>query len=637
MTLNSIDMDHALLKLKQHWGFDRLRSNQEPIIKKVFSGENVLALLPTGGGKSICFQLPGLCRNGLTVVISPLVALMEDQVAQLVSRGITAAAIHSGMSANTMAKTLSKCQSGELKFLYCSPERLQSQRFQCSLMHCNVSLVAVDEAHCISQWGYDFRPDYLRIKEFLSLIPDVQVIALTASATPEVLADIIEQLNLSDQSIVRSSFARTNLAYRVQRCENKTAAVLRMCRQNAGSGILYCQTRGECVWWSDYLVRMGILAAPYHAGLSHELKMTTFQKWMSNELKIVCATSAFGMGIDKPDVRFVLHAQMPLQPEAYFQEAGRAGRDGLDAFSQIFWNEEDIAIARQRLSMKFPSIDKVAECYDGICASCGIDYTHPIGSTFDFDAIAFCKLYKIDPWQLQGAIKSLEGMGYLTLDNVLLNFTEIKITATPQAVSEFIHLTIPEAQLLHALLGMYGRLFERMTKINEHAIAAAMGRDTKDVLQSLGILSSGGWIDVQYAKQDLSVRLLKPRTHSKLLILMNSTSKILQQREFQRAAFMTEYLQSNKCRSQSLLQYFGEVQPNECGICDVCMSKEITNKDLFKSWLHSIIFQRAVTLNELKSKLYRKGWRKEYGIWLRELLDDGSFLLNQNQCIQVRD
>jgi len=363
MTLNSSDMDHALLKLKQHWGFDRLRPNQEPIIKKVFSGENVLALLPTGGGKSICFQLPGLCRNGLTVVISPLVALMEDQVAQLVSRGITAAAIHSGMSANTMAKTLSKCQSGELKFLYCSPERLQSQSFQCSLMHCNVSLVAVDEAHCISQWGYDFRPDYLRIKEFLSLIPDVQVIALTASATPEVLADIIEQLNLSDQSIVRSSFARTNLAYRVQRCENKTAAVLRMCRQNAGSGILYCQTRGECVWWSDYLVRMGIQAAPYHAGLSHELKMTTFQKWMSNELKIVCATSAFGMGIDKPDVRFVLHAQMPLQPEAYFQEAGRAGRDGLDAFSQIFWNDEDIAIARQRLSMKFPSIDKVAECY----------------------------------------------------------------------------------------------------------------------------------------------------------------------------------------------------------------------------------------------------------------------------------
>jgi len=637
MILNSSDMDQALLKLKLYWGFDGLRPNQVPIVEKVLAGENVLALLPTGGGKSICFQLPGLCMNGLIVVISPLVALMEDQVAQLVSRGINASALHSGMSADDKAKALSQCQSGELKFLYCSPERLQSDAFKSSLRDCRISLVAIDEAHCISQWGHDFRPNYLRIREFLSTLPDVQIIALTASATQEVLSDIMKQLNLTEEAILRSSFSRANLAYQIQRCENKTAAVLRVCRQNQGSGILYCQTRGECVWWADHLLRMGIKAAPYHAGLSHELKMNTFQKWIANELKLVCATSAFGMGIDKPDVRFVLHVQMPLQPEAYFQEAGRAGRDGKEAFSKIFWNDEDVAIASKRLLMKFPDVNKVAHCYELICQGCDIHFDHPIGSAFAFNVIAFCNEHKMDPWLLNGSIKMLESANYLTMDMESLQFTEIKIIATPDAVRDFIRLEITEAQLLNCLLGMHGRLFERMTKVNEYALATTLECSIEDIKKMLYNLQSDGWIYMNQSHQESTIRLLQQRVRSENLILENDNTAMLKQREFVRAGFMRDYLISIQCRSQLLLQYFGEVHAENCGICDVCLTMEITDRKIFKSWLISIVKQNMVPISELKSMLYRRGWKKEYGFWLRELLDDGSFLLSQNQCIQVRD
>jgi len=637
MEIHSVDLRQALLKLKQYWGFERLRPNQEPVVKKVLSGENVLALLPTGGGKSICFQLPGLCMNGLVLVISPLVSLMEDQVAQLISREIRAAALHSGMSKADLDKVLNDIQSGELKFLYCSPERLQSVDFRNALVNSVISLVAVDEAHCISQWGYDFRPDYLRIGEFLNLLLSPQVIALTASATPEVLLDIMKQLNFTEEAIVRSSFARHNLAYQSQRCENKTAAVLRACRQIVGSGILYCHTRGECVWWANYLFGMGIKAAPYHAGLSHDLKMATFQKWISNELKLVCATSAFGMGIDKPDVRFVLHVQMPLQPEAYFQEAGRAGRDGNYALAKIFWNEEDVAVAKKRLLMKFPDILKVANCYDLICNSCKIDFTHVAGSVFSFDAIAFCNEYKMDPWQLSGFIKILESTNYLTLQAESFHFTEIQMVAQPKAVHEFIGLNKPNAIVLNRLVGMYGRLFERMTRVNEHAIAASLKSKPEDVRMTLLQLQTEGWIAVNFAKQDASIQLLQPRVRSENLILENSLMKMLRQRDFDRASFMAGYLRSNVCRSQLLLKYFGETQIENCGVCDVCMAMEIEDKSMFRKWLADMLKQNAMPMHELKSILYRKGWKKEYSQWLRELVDDGSFLLNENQCILVLD
>ncbi len=637
MAINSSDFDQVLLNLKQYWGFDSLRPSQEPIVKRVLSGENVVALLPTGGGKSICFQLPGLCMSGLTIVISPLVALMEDQVAQLVSKGINAAALHSGMSAPEMAEVLSDCQSSELKFLYCSPERLQSDFFKSAILNSNVSLVAIDEAHCISQWGYDFRPDYLKIKEFLCLLSGVQLMALTASATHEVLSDIIKQLNLPEEAILRSSFARQNLAYQVQRCENKTAAVLRVCREYSGSGILYCQTRGECVWWADYLMRMGIQAAPYHAGLSHDLKMTTFEKWKSNELKLVCATSAFGMGIDKPDVRFVLHVQMPLQPEAYFQEAGRAGRDGREALSKIFWNEEDVARARKRLLMKFPDYKKVANGYDWICNACKIDSTHACGSTFNFDPIAFCHVHQIDPWLLLGYIKVLESASYLTLDLESLQFTEIKIIARPEAVRDFIRIATPEAELLNGLIGLYGRLFDRMVRVSEYHIASVLQSNSDNIRKSLINLQREGWISLNYAKQESSIRLLQPRVMKRNLILENATTKMLKQREFMRAGFMENYLSSNKCRSQLLLGYFGEADAEICGLCDVCLSMEIVDKKMFVNWLRRTVHQNTIPMRDLKSMLYRKGWKKEYSLWLRELLDDGSFLLNHNDCIELND
>ena len=631
------NVELALSLLKHYWGFDGLRPNQLPIIQKVLAGENVVAILPTGGGKSICFQLPALCLKGLTIVVSPLVALMEDQVSQLLAKGIHAAAIHSGLSSQEFTEILFECQSGNLKLLYCSPERLRSDEFRSAIRDCSISLVAVDEAHCISQWGYDFRPDYLRIIEFLNFVSKVQVIALTASATPEVLLDITKQLEISEECIIRNSFARDNLGYQVQRSENKSAAVFRVCKQTLGSGILYCQTRGECLWWSDYLVQKGVNAAPYHAGLSHELKMKTYQKWMLNELKLVCATSAFGMGIDKPDVRFVLHVQMPLQPEAYFQEAGRAGRDGKAAFSRIFWNEEDVSLAKQRLHLKFPEISWVSQCYEWICAFCEIQFYHPRDAVFEFDAIAFCSIHKINPWSLQGAMKILENRGYLALDLDSFNFTELRVISSPEVILEFVQRECPESMLIRCLMGMYGKLFERMTRVNEFSVAAVMKLSIHEVQNLLRSLASMGMISLRHSTGQTVIKLLQARVRTENLCLESVAATDLLQRDLRRAECMYDYLRSNQCRSRFLLQYFGEAQSPECGVCDVCLSKEIGNKEMLMEYIKTMLPHHPVTMYDLKNLLYKKGWKKEYGLWLRELLDDGSFLLNQNHCIELRD
>jgi ATP-dependent DNA helicase RecQ len=634
---NQRKLESALSILQHYWGFNSLRPNQEPIVRKVLAGESLLALLPTGGGKSICFQLPGLYLPGLTVVISPLIALMEDQVANLRSRGIPAAVMHSGLADHDIAKIFSQCFSDEVKFLYVSPERLHSERFRVAISRISVALVAVDEAHCISQWGHDFRPDYQRISDFLSLIPGAQVIALTASATVEVINDILTQLRLPENAVIRSSFARENLAYRVQRTENKSAAVLRVCREFVGAGILYCQTRGECIRWSEYLTRCGVKAAAYHAGLSYEVKMATYEEWLSGRIQLVCATSAFGMGIDKPDVRFVLHVQMPLQPEAYFQEAGRAGRDGAPAFSTIFWNEEDCHLALKRLRIKYPESNEVERCYQEIYQYCGISPSDKKNTCYRFDAMEFCRDRQIDPWLLQGSLKILESAEWLTLDAGSMNFSKLKIIAQPEKVRNFLTQQCPDTILLSCLLGMYGRLFENMIPVNEYALAEASKMNVAQLRLALKRLASDGWILYDAAVMDSSIRILRTDLQPQFMPKENANAERLRMREFARAEFMKGYIHNNHCRGQQLLEYFGEMNSICCGVCDVCLAQDIADRAEFAEFLKRILKHHSVPLKEIKSLLFKKGWRKEYGFWLRELMDDGSFLLCRNQSLELRN
>lgn len=566
--------------LKKFWGFDAFRPLQEDIISSVLAGKDTLALLPTGGGKSICFQVPALCREGLCLVVTPLIALMTDQVENLKKRGIVAVEMHSGMHAREIEMAFEKCADGRAKFLYLSPERLETRKFREMLREINVSLIAVDEAHCISQWGYDFRPPYLRIAEVRNIFPEVPVLALTATAVPKVVKDIQGKLDFKVQNVFNKSFVRKNLAYVVSREEDKIKKLFRVCNAVQGCGIIYVRNRRLTKEIADLLVYNGISAGYYHAGLEPAMRLSSQHEWMQGRTRIIVATNAFGMGIDKPDVRLVVHLDLPDTLEAYYQEAGRVGRDGEKAYAVMLFNEHDIVNSRHHLELAWPDPETVKQVYQAL----GNFLQLPVGSgrdvSFDFDFEKFSSTYKLKPVTAFNALKILERDGYLTLNDAWDNPSRIFFICSKEDLYRYQIKNTEADKILRIILRSYSGVFTDFTRISENEIARRSGVDSPKVAELLTGMQRLGFIE--YLPHKNSPQLIFNTERLDAGDISLSKTFYLQRKKdaYSKLDSLISYATNNTdCRSRMLVAYFGEKNPNTCGVCDVCLERKRSAMD----------------------------------------------------------
>ena len=564
--------------LKKYWGYDSFLPMQEEIIETALSGRDVLAILPTGGGKSICFQVPALMREGVALVITPLIALMKDQVQNLEARGIRALAIHAGMSRREVDNALNNAAYGDFKFLYVSPERLGTELFRSYLDILRISFIVVDEAHCISQWGYDFRPDYLRIN-YLRSVCDAPVIALTATATPKVAQDIMVRLSRSPEggetgfTLLRSGFERPNLSYIVRECQDKSGQVLDICRNVEGSGIVYMRHRRKCEELAAFLSASGVSASFYHAGLGAGTRSERQAAWKGGTIRVMVCTNAFGMGIDKPDVRFVVHMSLPDSLEAYFQEAGRAGRDGLRSYAVLLWNERDARGLKQILDVSFPSQEYIADIYQKIHIFYGIQYESGAGRQLKFDLEQFCAHYGLQRPSAHYAIKYLERSEHITFcEDADIN-TQIQIRVPRTELYEF---DLPDplmVTLLEALMRNYVGIFSFPVPVSEDKLARICGLEVSGLRQLLYRMSLEHVIRYVPCDRSTMIILHHNRLEPGNLNLQPEKYNFLKQTAMERTAAMIEYAsESSECRSRHLLRYFGQEESSDCGTCDVCRS-----------------------------------------------------------------
>ena len=564
--------------LKKFWGYDSFRPMQEEIIETALSGRDVLAILPTGGGKSICFQVPALMREGVALVITPLIALMKDQVQNLEARGIRALAIHAGMSRREVDNALNNAAYGDFKFLYVSPERLGTELFRSYLDILRISFIVVDEAHCISQWGYDFRPDYLRIN-YLRSVCDAPVVALTATATPKVAQDIMVRLSRSPEggetgfTLLRSGFERPNLSYIVRECQDKSGQVLDICRNVDGSGIVYMRHRRKCEELAAFLSASGVSASFYHAGLGAGTRSERQAAWKGGTIRVMVCTNAFGMGIDKPDVRFVVHMSLPDSLEAYFQEAGRAGRDGLRSYAVLLWNERDARGLKQILDVSFPSQEYIADIYQKIHIFYGIQYESGAGRQLKFDLEQFCAHYGLQRPSAHYAIKYLERSEHITFcEDADIN-TQIQIRVPRTELYEF---DLPDplmVTLLEALMRNYVGIFSFPVPVSEDKLARICGLEVSGLRQLLYRMSLEHVIRYVPCDRSTMIILHHNRLEPGNLNLQPEKYNFLKQTAMERTAAMIEYASENsECRSRHLLRYFGQEESSDCGTCDVCRS-----------------------------------------------------------------
>ena len=543
---------------------------QEEIIAAAVSGRDVLAVLPTGGGKSVCFQVPALMREGLALVVTPLIALMKDQVQHLEERGIRALAIHAGMDRHAVELALNNAAYGDYKFLYVSPERLRTPLFRSWLELLPLNFLVVDEAHCISQWGYDFRPDYLQISELRKLV-EVPVIALTATATPRVAEDIMDKLGFRGRLLLKSGFERPNLSYIVRRCEDKTGQLLDICRGVDGSGIVYMRHRRRCEEVAAFLAANGISASFYHAGLGGTERSERQQAWKQGAIRVMVCTNAFGMGIDKADVRFVVHTGLPDSPESYFQEAGRAGRDGARAYAVLLWNPSDVRSLKQLQELSFPPLDYIADIYQKLHVFYGIPYENGAGRQLKFDLEAFASRFKLQRSQVHYALKYLERSEHLTFAEDVEVPTQVRILAERDALYE-IDLPDPAmVTLLEALMRRYTGLFSYPVPIREEEVAAACGVRIPQLRQLLYRLSLEHVINYIPGDRCNVVFLHHARLMPGNVDLQRDKYDFLRAAAVSRADAIIEYAtQVQECRSRWLLRYFGQEESAPCGCCDVC-------------------------------------------------------------------
>ena len=559
--------------LKDYWGYDNFRGIQEDIIRSIGSGRDTLGLMPTGGGKSITFQVPAMAKDGLCIVITPLIALMKDQVRNLRDRGIKAVAIYSGMTREEIIIALENCIFGNYKFLYISPERLDTEIFRIKLRSMKVSMITVDESHCISQWGYDFRPAYLKISEIRNLLPDVPVLALTATATPEVVKDIQQRLAFKEENVFRMSFERKNLAYIVRRTESKQEELLHILKHVDGSAIVYAHNRKRTKEYAQLLNEKGITATFYHAGLSNDTKDQRQKSWVKGETRVMVATNAFGMGIDKPDVRLVVHVDIPDSPEAYFQEAGRGGRDGKKAYAVLLYARSDKATLKKRISDTFPEKDYIRTVYEHLNYYYQMAMGDGLGCTREFNIDEFCRNFKHFPIQVDSALKILTRAGYLEYTDEQDNNSRLIFTLTKEELYR-IHETSPETEkLINVILRSYTGVFTEYAYINEETLSMRTGMTRQQVYDTLISLTRRHILHYIPGKKTPYIIYTRERQEADRLIFTKEVYEDRKESFIRRIEAMTEYAESDdKCRSRMLLLYFGEKNEHNCGKCDACLS-----------------------------------------------------------------
>lgn len=539
-------------------------------MRTALSGKDVLAILPTGGGKSVCFQVPALMKDGIALVITPLIALMKDQVQNLNARGIKAVAIYAGMTRWDVDLALNNAAYGDVRFLYISPERIGTRLFQSYIPVMKFSFIVIDEAHCISQWGYDFRPDYLKIGELRDQV-DAPVIALTATATPEVADDIMEKLKFREKTLIRSGFERPNLSYIVRKCEDKMGQMLNICNGVKGTGIVYVRSRSKTEELAAALSAHGISASFYHAGLGHELRMLRQEEWKSGKTRVMVCTNAFGMGIDKPDVRFVIHADMPDSPEAYFQEAGRAGRDGKDSYAVLLWNSSDVKRLRQIETVSFPSLEYVEDIFHKVFANSNFAYGQGLGCQVRFDLIEFCKRFSLNRSSAYYAIKYLEREGHWTYTEDIEAPTRVRIAVNRDDLYDVEFSDRTMLDVLEVLMRRYDGIFSFSVPIEEDYVAQRCGISVPNLRQTLYNLSLEHVIKYIPGQRADVLTLHSEHLTPGNVKLSPSRYQMLKETWHKRMETMVEYVsEENTCRSRFLLSYFGQTESSNCGRCDIC-------------------------------------------------------------------
>lgn len=625
--------------LKKYWGFSQFRDVQEDIILSVLSGKDTLALLPTGGGKSVCFQVPALAKDGICIVISPLIALMKDQVANLTAKGIKAVAIFSGMSKQEIDMAIDNCVYGNIKFLYVSPERLSTDILMVRVTKMNVNLLAVDEAHCISQWGYDFRPQYLRIAAFRALVPAVPVLALTATATPPVVDDICDKLAFKEKNIFQKSFERTNLSYSVLFEDSKYERLAKMLNKVPGTAIAYVRNRRKTKEIADYLVKNKISADYYHAGLDHATRSKKQDSWTTNKTRVMVSTNAFGMGIDKPDVRLVVHMDVPDNIESYFQEAGRGGRDGKKSFAVLLYNNADIAELEERLTNYLPSIAKIRATYQALANHFQLAIGAGEQASFDFDIATFCKAFKLKPPETLQTLKVLEQEGYIAVTESVYMRSRILLIVNKEVLYKFEVENKKYEILIRTLLRAYSGIFESFVMINESELSKYTGLNYREVIQQLKDLENFQLLKYEPQKDAPQITFIVPRADSERMSFNIELLKQRKEAHEKRVTAMKHYLITGyRCRGQMLLAYFGEENETRCGICDVCLNRNKLNLSELEfsritEQIKSLVKQRHYTISELVSKT-PKTQEKKLLETIQWLLDSEELKLNdQHQLI----
>lgn len=590
---------------------------QKDIILSVLNGKDTLALLPTGGGKSICFQIPGLALSGTTLVVSPLVALMNDQVENLKKRGISAVAISAAMSYKQIQIAMNNAVMGHVQFIYVSPERLQNETFQKQISYLPITLIAVDEAHCISQWGYDFRPSYLNIAELRTYFEKVPIIALTASATKEVASDIQFQLRFKERNVFRQSFERKNLRYVVQLEEDKEYRLMKLIRNLGGSGIVYVRNRKKTEDVSKFLLSNNISSQPYHAGMKYHERETVQENWIKNKTQVIVATNAFGMGIDKPDVRFVVHLDLPESIEAYFQEAGRAGRDGNTAYSSIFYNNADVKRLWDNFELSFPTLEEIRNMYNAVFNYYQMAMNTGEDQTIDLDIEAICNSYHLNAVTFYNSLKFLEKQGYFSIYDSGYEPSKLMVLASKETLYDFQIKNPKYEPLIKSVLRSYTGLFEQFVYINEKDLVYKVKLSYPELIQQLELLSKHEiWTYIPTSNLP-KLTFLQNRMPHKLITLDPENYKVLKENQEYRIKALVDYLEDDQtCRQLKLLSYFNEFANSNCGYCDVCLSVKTPNTDLCKKKLIEFIKEKPRTILELKEEMIDfnlKTWTKTLG------------------------
>jgi ATP-dependent DNA helicase RecQ len=627
--------------LEKYWGFKEFRPLQDEIIKSIAAGRDTLGLMPTGGGKSVTYQVPAIASEGMCLVITPLIALMKDQVEKLNQRGIRAIAVHSGMSRDEISVALDNAIYGNYKFLYISPERIGTEIFRVRLEKMKINLIAVDEAHCISQWGYDFRPSYLRIVDLREYLPDTTLLAITATATTDVVEDIQDKLKFRDKNVLRITFERKNLIYTVRETENKQKYILRLVRKMKGSGIIYVRSRKKTRELSLYLQEGGISCDYYHAGLTHPVRNKKHNDWMTGKIRIMIATNAFGMGIDKADVRFVIHMDLPDSLEEYFQEAGRAGRDHKVAHAILLFNEGDKYTAGKRIQTNFPEPDAIRQIYRAL----GNYYQIPVGGAknqvFDFNIAEFASRYKKSIMIIYSSLKIFQLEGYIELTEEIFNPPKIKFLTGRDELYRFQLANEDYDAFIKLLLRTYTGVFTEYVTIYEDSLAQKAGVKTEVIVEYLKKLDDLGIIRYLPQKKTPVIIFTEERLDIKDLRLSREHYKDRKDRYTRRINEVIRYASENKkCRSVFLLEYFGEKNATRCGQCDVCLRKEELDIskyefDQIEDEIRDLLSDRTMSMEELANSVV-SGENKALMV-IRWLLDNDRLMLGKDHKLKWKE